>query len=193
MKFWNNQFNGIFGAIYQIIPSFYLSIKDKISTLVQTKNLDSKSGKDNTIQCQTTIRFPKNLLLGNQVHIGREVMISSEISTSIFTIGDKTQISKGCSIDYTGDLTIGKNCTISEDVMIQTHNHGLNPRSKPIPLPLKIYDNVWIGARATILHQVSEIGENSIVAACSVVTKDIPANVIVAGNPARVIRTLDEK
>ena len=181
------------GALYQFFPAFYLSMKDKISTVVQIQNLNRKSGKNNVIQAKTIIRFPGNLILGSSVHIGRDVTISTEIASAVLNIGNNSQISKGCSIDYTGDLIIGKNCTFSEEVMIQTHDHGLNPHSQPTPLPLTIHDGVWIGTRATVLHQVSTIGENSIIAACSVVTKDVPDNVIVAGNPAKIIRYLNEK
>ncbi len=193
VKFWNGRLLGVVGAIYQFLPSVYLSTKDKLSTLTQRQNLNNKSSKNIVIQCQTIIRFSDNVKLGNLVHIGRDVLISTEISTSSLVIGEKSQISKGCSIDYTGELTIGKNCTFSEEVMIQTHDHGLNPRSQPTPLPLTIHDGVWIGTRATVLHQVSTIGKNSIIAACSVVTKDVPDNVIVAGNPAKIIRYLNEK
>ena len=57
--------------------------------------------------------------------------------------------------------------------------------------PVRLGDNVWLGDRSTVLKGVT-IGDNSIVAASSVVTKDVPANVIVAGNPAVIVRELDE-
>jgi maltose O-acetyltransferase len=59
-------------------------------------------------------------------------------------------------------------------------------------LPIKVEDNVWIGANATILPGVT-IGKNSIVGAGAVVTKDVPENTIVGGNPAKVIRNITEK
>ena len=191
-KFWNRKLFGIIGAIFQFVPAIYLNFWDKISTLVQVPNL-LLAGKNNIIQCMTIIRYPKCIVIKNNIHIGREVEISSEISTASLCIGSYSQISKKCYIDYTGSLDIGEHCTLSEEVMIQTHSHGLNPKNSPVPLSLQIHNNVWIGARATVLHNVNVIGENSIIAACSVVTNDVPENVIVAGNPAKVIKSIDEK
>lgn len=190
VRFWNGKLSGAGGAFYQFIPAMYLKILDRLSTKVQTRNM-GKCGKNVVIQCKTTIRDPKNITLKNTVHIGREVEISTELSTSTLIIGENSQVSQKTYIDYTGNLEIGKNCTLSEEVMIQTHSHGFNPKSMPKSLPLKIENDVWIGARATILHNVNIIGKNSIIAASAVVTKDVPSNSIVAGNPAKVIKQLN--
>jgi len=189
LKFWNNKLLGIFGAIYQFIPAIYLMFIDKLSSKLQCMNITC-IGKHIQIQAKGIIRFPKNITLSERVHIGRAVELSTEVETSYLKIEEYSQISKNCYLDYTGNLTIGKNCTLSEEVMIQTHSHGLSPKNKPIPLSLQIDDNVWIGAKACILHNVNRIGENSIIAACAVVTKDVPKNVIVAGNPAQIIRNI---
>ena len=74
--------------------------------------------------------------------------------------------------------------------MIETHSHGLEPRSKPKKKPLLIEDNVWIGAHVTILPNVNTIGENSIIGAGSIVTKDVKPFSIVAGNPAKHIKDI---
>ena len=60
-----------------------------------------------------------------------------------------------------------------------------------IPAPVKIGNNVWIGAHATILAGVT-IGDNAVVAAGAVVTKDVPVNVVVGGVPAKIIKTIEE-
>jgi len=191
-KFWNNKTRGLFGFLYVSTSAFMDKIKDKISTILLVNNLQIKSSNI-FIQHGVILRYPKNIKLLDNVRIGRDVSLTTELSDSILTINESTFINKCCHIDYTGDVSIGKNCTISEEVMIQTHDHGFNPRNKPTKCPLIIEDNVWIGTRATILHNVNTIGKNSIIAACSVVTKDVPDNVIVGGNPAGVIRVLDEK
>lgn len=191
-KFWNGKIKGIFGLIFQLSPALILRILDKVSTFVQKNNL-SYAGRDCIIQANSILRNPKNIQINDNVHIGRNVEITTEINSAKLIIKSNSQISKNCYIDYSGDLTIESNCTLSENVMIQTHDHGLNPHNKPIPLSLVIEKNVWIGTRATILHNVNIIGENSIVSACAVVTKDVPKNVIVAGNPAKVIKVLNEK
>ncbi len=189
-RFWNKKTIGMPGALYQFLPAMYLNMLDKLSTKLQRLNI-LKVGDNVTIQCKTIIRNPNNITFGDNTHIGREVEMSSELSTASLSIGTNSQISTKCYIDYTGNLVIGEHCTLSEEVMIQTHSHGLNPKSDPIPLSLEIQDNVWIGARATVLHNVNIIGENSIVAASAVVTKNVPANVIVAGNPATIIKELN--
>jgi len=187
-KFWNYKLKGLLGFLYQLFPSIYFNILDYTSTYVGCLNINCC--KNVIIQSKVIIRYPSNITLDTNVHISREVIFTSEIADSTLKIGRNTQISKKCHIDFSGNLQIGDNCVVSEDVMIQTHTHGVNPKNKPIPLPLEIKDNVWIGTRSTILHNVNSIGKNSIIAACSVVTKDVPDNVIVAGNPAIVIREL---
>jgi acetyltransferase-like isoleucine patch superfamily enzyme len=191
-KFWNYKLSRVIGFFYLFISAIIDKIKDKITTTSLSNNLNIKS-KNIFIQYGTIIRYPKNINIFDNVKIGRDVSITTEFDISSLIISENTFINKLCHIDYTGDLDIGKNCTISEEVMIQTHDHGFDPRSKAIKCPLVIEDNVWIGARATILHNVNTIGENSIVAACSVVTKDVPSNVIVGGNPAKIIKYLDSK
>lgn len=189
MKFWNYKFVGIFGAIMQLLPSLWIRIKDEIYTISLSSNL-GYCEKNVTIQSSTTIRYPKQISVSENVYIGRYVTLNSELSTSKLWIGKNTQISLKSSIDFSGDLKIGNFCTISANVKIITHDHGYDPKSKPNPRPLVIENNVWIGADSTILHNVDHIGENSIIAACSVVTKSIPKNVVVAGNPAKIIKYL---
>ncbi len=114
------------------------------------------------------------------------------------TAGDALAINCGTHIDGRGGLTIGNHALIGPNVFIGSSNHALTvspeaPRlfAGHFPSPVSIGSNVWIGANAVICPGVS-IGDNSIIGAGSVVTKDIPANVLVAGNPARIIRPLEK-
>jgi len=86
-------------------------------------------------------------------------------------------------------ISIGKNVAISHDVTIMDSDggHTLDYDGYKSSSPIEIADNVWIGSRAMILKGVT-IGEGAVVAAGSVVTKDVPANTVVAGVPAKVIR-----
>ncbi|KPQ44975.1 MAG: galactoside O-acetyltransferase [Candidatus Methanoperedens nitroreducens] len=108
-----------------------------------------------------------------------------------FFIGKNTVIAHGCQIDCTGNLKIGRNCVISQETLIYTHEHltkmQIRSEDSVIPTSLTIGDNVWIGARAIILPSVTTIGDGSIIGAGSVVTQNLGQYEIVAGNPARKI------
>ena len=77
--------------------------------------------------------------------------------------------------------------------MFATLNHGMAPedRGAMYPAPIRLGKNVWVGSNSTILQGVT-VGDNAIIAAGSVVTKDVPANMIVGGVPARYIRNIDK-
>ena len=94
-----------------------------------------------------------------------------------------------------GRVTIGANAQIAPNVSIYTAGHPIHPDSRnsgyEYGIDITIGDNVWIGGNAVILPGVT-IGDNAVIGAGSVVTKDIPANVIAAGNPCRVIRAITE-
>lgn len=86
---------------------------------------------------------------------------------------------------------MGNNVMLGPFVRIITSNHPLDPdnRKAVVSKPVTIGDNVWIGANAVILPGVT-VGENSVIGAGSIVTRDVPDNIVVAGNPARRIRDL---
>ena len=105
------------------------------------------------------------------------------------TIGNHVFINHGCSFLDLGGITIEDNALIGPKVNLITENHPIDPtqRKSLILHPILIKKNAWIGAGATILPGVT-IGENSIVAAGAVVNKDVPANTIVGGVPAKIIK-----
>ena len=90
-------------------------------------------------------------------------------------------------------MTLEDGVFIAPKVNLTTLNHDFNPenRSATQAKPIHIKKNAWIGIASTILPRVT-VGENSIVGAGSVVTKDVPDNSIVAGNPAKFIKRIDE-
>lgn len=108
-------------------------------------------------------------------------------------LGSGVLINYNCVFLDAAPITIGDNCFIGPMTGIYTVNHPLDPERRNAGYvygrPVTLEKNVWLGGGCTILSGVT-IGENSVIGAGSVVTKDIPANVIAAGNPARVIRTL---
>lgn len=109
------------------------------------------------------------------------------------TLGERVFINSGCKFQDQGGVVIGDDCLIGHNTVIATLNHDLAPsrRADMHPAPVVIGRNVWIGSNATILPGVT-IGDNAVVAAASVVTKDVPAASIVVGSPARVVRSVPE-
>ncbi|MCO4239728.1 DapH/DapD/GlmU-related protein [Pseudarthrobacter raffinosi] len=109
------------------------------------------------------------------------------------SLGERIFINSGCKFQDQGGVVIGDDCLIGHNVVIATLNHDLMPsrRADMHPAPVVIGRNVWIGANATILPGVT-IGDDAVVAAASVVTKDVPESAIVVGSPARVVRSLTD-
>jgi acetyltransferase-like isoleucine patch superfamily enzyme len=189
LRFWNVKPLGLFISSIILLKTLYLTIYEKISSFFWSFNF-GKCGKEFFIQKGAQIRFPANISIGNNVSIGRNVNVFSEFSDSKLIIGNDSQINRKVELDFSGDLILGENVVVSEYSCIMSHSHKLDPKSKAIKIKKSIGSNVWIGQYATILPQVKKIGENSIVASGSVVTKDVPENVIVAGNPAKVIKKI---
>ena len=98
-------------------------------------------------------------------------------------------INIGCRFQDAGGITIGDGSLIGHGSTLTTLDHGVDPdrRADMIPAPIVIGRKVWLGASVTVVPGVT-IGDGAIVGAGAVVTKDVPANAIVSGVPARVIR-----
>lgn len=107
------------------------------------------------------------------------------------SIGKNVFINHACSFLDMGGITLEDDVLIGPRVNLVTENHPLDPadRRALITKPILIKKNAWIGAGATILPGVT-IGENAVVAAGSVVSKDVPANVVVGGVPAKTIKSI---
>ena len=109
-------------------------------------------------------------------------------------VGKNVFINGGCHFQDQGGITLGDDCLIGHNVVFATLNHFIEPseRASLRPAPIVLGKNVWVGSSSTILQGVT-IGDNAIIAAGSVVTKDVPANAIVGGVPARLIRYITPK
>ncbi len=90
----------------------------------------------------------------------------------------------GVDIDISADVTIGEGAVISEYVTIYTHDHDPRDLTRTHATPLVIGAGAWVGAHSIILPQVTSIGERAVIGAGSVVTKNVPAGELWAGNPA---------
>jgi acetyltransferase-like isoleucine patch superfamily enzyme len=130
--------------------------------------------------------------IGDRVHFYGESFVETGMGGRI-SIGDDTHVQPGCHIHaYLSEIRIGRKVEIAPECAFYCYDHGVAPgipiMDQPLTSkgPIHVGDYAWIGHRATILQNVT-IGEGAVVAAGAVVVKDVPANAIVAGVPAKVI------
>lgn len=129
--------------------------------------------------------------------VGENVWIVPPLSATIgkyVSIGEGTYANMNLTLIDDWKITIGKNVLIGPNVTISTTGHPIHPAHRAdgmYSFPVSIGDNVWIGANVIVLPGVT-IGENSVIGAASVVTKDIPANVVAFGVPCKVYREINE-
>jgi len=132
-----------------------------------------------------------------RVELGRFVWIGhgSKIRChqGVVEIGAKTVLGQECTISAYERVRIGEQCVIADRAMFIDFDHGVVEVERPIRLqgiytrPVEVGSNVWVGYGACILRGV-RVGDNSIIGTNCVVTKDVPANAVVAGVPARIVR-----
>jgi len=109
------------------------------------------------------------------------------------SIGAKTVMGQECTVSAFQHVSIGRECIVADHVMLIDFDHGVTEVDRPIrqqgiyKRDVRVGHNVWIGYGACILRGVS-VGENSVIGTSAVVTKDVPANAVMGGSPARVIR-----
>ena len=108
-------------------------------------------------------------------------------------VGKNVFINACCKFQDQGGITIGDNVLIGHNVTLATLNHDFNPQTRQYiyPKPINIGNNVWIGSDSTILPGIT-IGDGAIVGAGSVVTKNVEPNTVVAGNPAKIIKKIEQ-
>ncbi len=109
------------------------------------------------------------------------------------SVGRNVFINQNCTLYDLAPVTIGDDVLIGPNVSLITDGHPVAPSQRTayvVAKPIVIERGVWIAAGAIVIGGVT-VGENSVVAAGSVVTKDVPANTLVGGNPARVIRSIE--
>lgn len=109
-------------------------------------------------------------------------------------VGKHVFINSGCKFQDQGGITIGDNSLIGHNTVLATLNHDLAPsrRADMHPGPIVIGDTVWIGSNVTVLPGVT-IGDGAVVAAASVVTRDVGKNSVVVGSPAQVVRSVTDE
>lgn len=131
--------------------------------------------------------------------IGKKVDDNFRLTPPFYTasglninIGNNVFINQNCTIYDLAEISIGDNVMIGPNVSIISASHPIDPSQRFTHIlgkPIIIEKNVWLAAGTTIIGGVT-VGKNSVIAAGSVVTKDVPANTLVGGNPAKIIRSI---
>lgn len=111
-------------------------------------------------------------------------------------IGARTFVNSNLTALDVAAITIGEDCQIGPNVQLLTPTHPVDPQPRRDKLeaakPITLGDNVWLGGGVIVCPGVT-IGDNTVVGAGAVVTRDLPANVVAVGNPARIVREIDEQ
>lgn len=144
------------------------------------------------------IRGPGRVILGDDInawgHAEKNVLITYT-PDSVISIGKGTRLN-GAGIQAYTRVSVGARCILSSTIIFDSDFHPLSPTQRHDPdapvaaAPINIGENVWVGGQSAVLKGIT-IGENSVVAFRAVVSKDVPANVVVAGNPAQIVKRLD--
>lgn len=142
--------------------------------------------------CRLRTVYAGSIVLSRGCSIHRHALIVARDSS--IKVGAKSHIGQGCVIVARESIKIGRDALIAEYVTIRDQHHGIDidcgipyREQEFTTAPIVIGDNVWIGAKATVLAGVT-IGDHAVIGAGAVVTKDVPAYAIAAGVPAKVIR-----
>lgn len=137
--------------------------------------------------------FVYRKIYGIKLGKGSSIHLHTRINRFNIEVGTNSVINRDCYLDGRGGILIGDNVSISPETHLITASHDFSSREfKYFSKPIKIYDFVWIGSRATIMPGVV-LGKGCVVATGAVVTKDVKEYDVVAGVPAKVIaqRTKD--
>ncbi|MEU7210726.1 sugar O-acetyltransferase [Streptomyces sp. NPDC044989] len=128
--------------------------------------------------------------LGTEAHVRPPLYVDYGSNISI---GARTFVNYNLTALDVAAITIGEDCQIGPNVQLLTPTHPLEPGPRRDKLeaarPIVIGDNVWLGGGAIVLPGVT-VGDNAVIGAGAVVTKDVPANVVAVGNPARPVRNV---
>ena len=130
-------------------------------------------------------------------NVGENVWIVPPLTAAVgkyVSIGEGTYANMNLTLIDDWQITIGKHVLIGPNVTLCTTGHSIHPKHRAdgmYSFPITIEDNVWLGANVIVLPGVT-IGENSVIGAGSVVTRDIPANVIAFGSPCKVYREIND-
>ncbi|GAB78762.1 maltose O-acetyltransferase [Austwickia chelonae NBRC 105200] len=176
------------GDLYQADDPELVEIRLRCADLQETYNATAERQEDLRVE----------LLRALLDHCGQDVVIRPPL---LLDYGINVSIGARSFVNYNlvaldvARITIGEDCFIGPNVQLLTPSHPLEPGLRRARwesgAPITLGDNVWLGGGVIVLPGVS-IGDNTVVGSGAVVTKDLPANVVAVGNPARIVRHVEE-
>lgn len=185
----------------QIVKPYVVGIVSAFWTRLSKLRLGDRVsfGRNFQTNGRLVIQGPGRVVFGDDVnawcHAEKNVFITYT-PDSLITIGNATRLN-GAGIQAYTHVRIGPRCILGSTVIFDSDFHPLDParrhdRDAPVACaPITVGENVWLAGQSAVLKGVT-IGHNSVVAYRAVVTTDVPPNVVVAGNPARVVKKLGE-
>lgn len=202
-------FGGGIGYIFAVVPMVIWQALKAASIGFYTSLLKCRFkhfGSRSSIARPEMIVNPKNISIGSYTSFAEGSVLECNTSydhndCGIITIGNRCMFGAHTHITSANKISIGDNLLTGRYVLITDNSHGLlvateldlHPADRDISSkgPVRVGNNVWIGDKVTILANVT-IGDGAIIAANAVVTRDVPPNSIVAGVPAKVIKTVGD-
>jgi acetyltransferase-like isoleucine patch superfamily enzyme len=178
--------NHMLGSQYGILLARYVWLKLRYGRRLQTDGICFICPR-----VELEIGRHATLRIGRWAWVGHGTKI--RVHEGEVSIGAKTVIGQECTISAYQHVSIGRECIVADRVMMIDFDHGVTEVDRPIRLQgiykrdVRVGHNVWIGYGACVLRGVT-VGENSVIGTSSVVTKEVPANAVVGGVPARLIR-----
>lgn len=161
-------------------------LRNRLATRIWRTAL-AELGDGSLVQAGVCIDRPCLVRIGRGCLVTTEARLTTETLAGELLLEDGVQINQGARLDHSGGLVLRAGALVSENAVVMTHGHGHDPHSAPQVSALTIGRNAWIGAYAVVLPGVRSIGDGAVVGAGAIVSRDVAANTVVVGNPARPV------